>query len=78
MKRVYAMKNLDCASCAAKMERQIGKIAGVRSIRVQFLMQRMTLEAEDEVFDAVLEEAIRCCKKIEPDCRILSGGEAEE
>ena len=30
----------------------------------------MTIEAEDDQFDAVMEEVVRVCKKVEPDCII--------
>lgn len=71
MKKVYRMKDLDCANCAAKMEEGIRNIPGVQSVSVNFLMQKMTLEAEDGVFDRVLKEVVRVCRKIEPDCEIL-------
>ena len=36
-------------------------------MKVNFLMQKFTLEAADEVFEEVLEEAIRTGQKIEAD-----------
>ena len=41
MKKVYRLEDLDCANCAAKMERAISKIEGVQSASVSFLMQRL-------------------------------------
>ena len=71
MKKVFKLEDLDCAHCAQKMEDGIKKIDGVIDAKVNFIMQKMTLEAEDGKFDEVLKEAIRICKKIEPDCRII-------
>lgn len=71
MKKVFALKDLDCANCAQKMEDAIARIKGVKSARVSFLTQKLTLEAEDALYDQVVSEAVRVCKKIEPDCRIL-------
>ena len=71
MKKVFKLEDLDCAHCAQKMEDGIKKLDGVIDAKVNFIMQKMTLEAEDEKFEGVLQEAIRVCKKIEPDCRII-------
>ena len=71
MKKVFKMEDLDCANCARKMEDGIKKIEGVKDAKVNFIMQKFTLEADDDKFDAVLQEAIKFCKKVEPDCRII-------
>lgn len=68
MKKVIKMENLDCANCAAKMERAVSKIDGVKSVNVSFMMQRMTLETDDEAFDRVAAEVKKVCKRVEPDC----------
>lgn len=71
MKKVFKLEDLDCAHCAQKMEDGIKKLDGIIDAKVNFIMQKMTLEAEDERFEEVLKEAVRICKKIEPDCRII-------
>lgn len=71
MKKMYMLEDLDCANCAAKMEEAIKKIEGVSYARVSYLAQKLTLEADDTVYDAVLAEVVRTCKRIEPDCTIL-------
>lgn len=71
MKKVFKLEDIDCAHCAAKMEDAIRKIDGVQSVQVNFLAQKLTLEAPDDRFDGILAEAVRACKKIEPDCTIL-------
>ena len=71
MKKIYNLRDLDCANCAAKMEEAIAKIEGVKSVNVSFLTQKMTLEAEDENFQKTLKAVIKACKKIEPDCEII-------
>ena len=58
---------IDCANCAAKVEEAIKKIDGVNDAKVNFMMQKMTLDADDDRFDEILAEAIRTGKKIEPD-----------
>ena len=71
MKKVFWMEELDCANCAAKMEDAIRKIPGVQYAQVSFLQQKLTLEAEEADLDRILKEAEKCCRKVDPDCRIL-------
>lgn len=70
MKKTYKMSELDCANCAAKMEDAIRKIDGVNSVSISFFSQKLMIDAEDARFEAVMREAVRVCRKIEPDCRI--------
>ena len=71
MKKRLSFTNLDCANCAAKMERAIQAIDGVASASVSFMIQKLTLEAEDARFDEIVKQAVKACKKVEPDCEIL-------
>ena len=70
MKKTFKLVDLDCAHCAAKMEDAIKKLPGVTSASVNFLSQKLTLEAPDELFDDLLKQAADCVKKVEPDCTI--------
>ncbi len=58
---------IDCANCAAKVEEAIRKMEGVKDVKVNFLTQKMTFEADDDRFDELLREAVKTGKKIEPD-----------
>ena len=71
MKKKFKLTDLDCANCAAKMEDAIKKIPGVNDANVSFMMQKMSVDAEDDKFDAIMEEVVRVCAKVEPDCKIL-------
>ena len=71
MKKKFKLQDLDCANCAAKMEEAIKKIEGVNDASVSFMTQKMTVDAVDEKFDAVMQEVVRVCARVEPDCRIL-------
>lgn len=66
----YKIKNLGCASCAAKMERKIKALPGVSAVRVNFLTQKMTLEAEDSQMEELCQKAADIISKIEPDARL--------
>lgn len=71
MKKVFKLEDLDCANCARKVEDGIKKIDGVTDASVNFLAQKLTLEADDDRFDAILKEVVKTCKKIEPDCTVI-------
>ncbi|MBR2675022.1 MAG: cation transporter [Mogibacterium sp.] len=71
MKRKYKLVDLDCAHCAAKMEEAVRKIEGVKDASVSFMTQKMMIEADDEIFEKVLSEAVKCISKIEPDCKVI-------
>ena len=70
MKKSFKLIDLDCANCAAKMEAAIKKLDGVNDASVSFLSQKMTIDAEDDKFDEIVKQAVKVCKKVEPDCVI--------
>ena len=69
--KIYIIENLDCANCAAKMEAAIKKLDGVNDASVNFMTQKMTVDADDARFEAIMDEAQKICRKIEPDCEIV-------
>ncbi len=71
MKKVYKLQDLDCANCAAKMERAINKIDGVEAASVNFLTQRLAVEADENRFEEIMDEIAKACRKVEPECKIL-------
>lgn len=73
MKKIYKMKGLDCANCAAKMEHAIGKLAGIEAATVNFLTQKMTLQFADSADETMLLEQVKkCIRKVDPDCEVLA------
>ena len=71
MKKTFMLEDLDCAHCAAKMEDAINKLDGVNKATVNFLAQKMTVDAVDDRFDEIMQEIVKVCKKVEPDCEIV-------
>ncbi len=71
MKKAYKVQDLECANCAAKMEAGIKKIDGVEDATVSFMMQKLTIVADEDKLDDILKQAAKICRKIEPDCRII-------
>ena len=70
MKKKFKMEDLECANCAAKMEALIKQIPGVNDASVNFMMQKLTIDADDARFDEIMQEVVAVCKKVEPDCQI--------
>ena len=71
MKKTFKLIDLDCANCAAKMEAAIKKLDGVTDATVSFMNQKMTIEGDDARFDDIVKEAVKVCKKVEPDCEVV-------
>ena len=71
MKKSFKLEELDCAHCAQKMEDAIAKIDGVNKVNINFMAQKMILDADDDKFDEVLKLAVAKIKDVEPDCRII-------
>ena len=71
MKKTFKLIDLDCANCAAKMENNIKKIDGVADATVSFMAQKMTVEADDDRFESIMDDVVKVCRKVEPDCEIV-------
>ena len=71
MKKAFAMENLDCANCAAKMEKNILKIDGVTAATVSFFAQKLVLEADDARWDEIVEAACAAVRRVDSDCRVI-------
>ena len=70
MKKIVKLIDLDCANCAAKIENALNKMEGIDHATVSFMTQRMTLEASDEQFPEIVEQAKALIKKLEPDVTV--------
>lgn len=71
MKKTIRVEDLDCANCAAKLEKAIAGINGVQRATVSFMAQKILLEADDDRFDDILKEIKKVAKKTVPDCTVL-------
>lgn len=71
MKKSYKLNGEICGNCAAKIQDQITKLDGVNDAKVNFMLLKFTLDADDARFDEILTESTRIFNKIEPDCEVL-------
>ncbi len=71
MKKVFKVEDLDCAHCAALIEEGVKKIPGVQNASLNFIAQRLNVEAEEADFPEIMKQIKKTAKKIEPDCSII-------
>jgi len=62
--RKYKLNNLDCASCASKIESQLTKLNEVKFVSVNFANASMTIDTEN------IEKVIALIKKLEPEVEV--------
>lgn len=71
MKKTYKI-DVDCANCANLMEDAAKKTSGVQDATVNFMALKMIVEFEEgRDPKAVMEDVLKACKKVEPDCEIF-------
>ena len=71
MKKTYKIE-VDCANCADKIELAAQKTEGVAAATVSFMTQKMKVEFTDGAdVDAVMQQVLKNCKKVEDDCEIF-------
>lgn len=71
MKKTYKIE-VDCANCANLMEDAARKTSGVSSATVNFMTQKMIVEFDEGKEPAVvMQDVLKACKKVEPDCDIV-------
>ena len=70
MKKTFKLIDLDCANCALKMETAIKKLDGVHDASVSFIGQKLTIDADDDRFEEIMQQVVKTIKKVEPDCQV--------
>lgn len=71
MTKNYRLQNLDCANCAAKMERKVNKIKGVSSATINFMTMKMIIDLDENRVDEIMAEVEKAMKTVESDIKIL-------
>lgn len=69
MELVYKVDGIDCANCAAKLERAIAKLSCVNSATLTFMTGRLVVDAADESAE---KEILAVIAKREPDATVKS------
>lgn len=70
MKSKFKIIDLDCANCAAELERVIKKVNGIEIVNISFMTQKMELEYDEARKEDIIENVKKVIKKEEPDVKI--------
>ena len=71
MKKTYKIE-VDCANCANLMEQAANKVPGVKKAVVSYMTLKMAVEFEEGCnAQEVMENVLKVCRKVEPDCEIF-------
>lgn len=70
MKCNFRIKGLDCANCAAELERAINKVKGVDKATISFMSEKMTIELDEDKKDSIMKDVEKVIQKEEPDVTI--------
>ncbi len=65
MKKKFILEGLGCANCAAKMEKAINELDGIKEATVNFMTQKLVIEGEDEKMPTIVQAAEKIVKDIE-------------
>ena len=71
MKKVFKLEGLDCAHCAAKIEERVTKLEGVKSVVINFMTTKMTLESIDDNIEEIIENVKKLINEVEPDVNMV-------
>ena len=63
----WILEGIDCANCAAKVERGVAKVAGVANSSVNYMTETLSFEVTEEKEHLVLSNVQQKVKKLEPD-----------
>ena len=72
MKKKYKLNEIDCANCALKLENAVKAVEGVTSAKVNYMMQKLTFEAEEGKIEEIEKAVLAVCRKMEPDMEVTA------
>ena len=71
MKKTFKLEGLDCANCAAKIEKKVKAMDGVKDATVSFFAQKLVLEADDGRFDEIAQKVAEVVHHTDADCTMV-------
>ena len=70
MQKKYSIE-VDCANCAAAVERKLAELDGIEALSISFMAQKMVVDFAEGVDEkAKLKEMLKVARKVEPDFEI--------
>ena len=71
-KKVLVLMGLNCANCAAKIEKAVGDLSGVKSASIDFASKKLIIETQSKHdFEDIIDETKNIVKRIEPDVNVI-------
>ncbi len=78
-KKTLILNGLDCSNCAAKIEKEVGNIAGVKSAAVDFVSKKLIIEFSSKHEEKrIFEEASKIAKRIESGIKVVEDDKSSE
>ncbi len=71
MKKIFKLEGLNCAHCASVIEEKVAKVEGVKSVMVNFMTTKMTLESVDNNIEEVVGKVKQLISEIEPEVNVV-------
>ena len=71
MKKTFKLEGLNCAHCASVIEEKVAKVEGVKSVMVNFMTTKMTLESVDNNIEEVVGKVKQLISEIEPEVNVV-------
>ena len=70
MQKKYSIE-VDCANCAAAVERKLSELEGIEKVSISYMAQKMIVDYAEGVDEkGKLKEMLKAARKIEPDFEI--------
>ena len=70
----YTFKGIDCANCAAKLERKLNEIDGIHDVRVDYVNSTLSYECAHDEGKAMAEKVREVCERVEPGATLFAKG----
>ncbi|NLM60295.1 MAG: heavy metal translocating P-type ATPase, partial [Clostridium sp.] len=71
-KKELILEGLDCAGCAAKIEKMVKEIDGVKNASINFVTKKLTIEFENALkSEDIVKKATKIAKSVESDIEVF-------
>lgn len=75
----WYLQGLDCANCAAKIEKEVGRLEKVSSSTVDFVSKKLIVETSDSTqWDRIETATKKIVKRLEPDVEVVSDSDKKK
>lgn len=70
MEKIFILKGLDCPNCSAKIEKEVGELAGVSSSSINLMKQSLTISVEEDALSSITKQIETIVHSHEPDVTV--------